>query len=238
MDDLNGAGLDPEIRQLVLDMMPQARSEAWKVFSSAPHALDLDDLTSLAYTGLVMAARRWPLYCSERGYDPGATNYFAAYSLRRIRGSMLDAMRSQDWVTRSMRAKAKALREAGQDLGRSEEDLAGETGLSRKQIRDTMAGVAARPVSFDSMSSEGAPHDVPDCGDVEGQVVVSGILDRVVRAMDAMDAETRVVLALRFHQGLEFAEIAEMLRTDGERVEQLHDAAVLEIHGVMIKAVT
>ena len=45
--------LDPEISRLVTEMLPQARSEAWKVFSAAPHALDLDDLTSLAYTGLI-----------------------------------------------------------------------------------------------------------------------------------------------------------------------------------------
>lgn len=234
----DGSGLDPEIRRLVIEMMPQARSEAWKVFSSAPHALDLDELTSLAYTGLMMAAARWPVYCESNGYDPHATNYFAAYSLRRIRGSMLDAMRSQDWVTRSMRAKAKALRDAGQDLGRSEAELAEQTNLTRKQIRDTLAGVAARPVSFDSLQSEGAPHDVPDSGDVEGQVVVSSILERVLRAMDGLDAETQVILALRFHQGLEFGEIAELLGTDEERVIDLHDAGVVVIHAVMLRAVT
>jgi RNA polymerase sigma factor FliA len=229
----DGSGLDPEIRRLVIELMPQARSEAWKVFSSAPHALDLDELTSLAYTGLMMAAARWPTYCQANGYNPGATNYFAAYSLRRIRGAMLDAMRSADWVTRSMRAKAKVLRDAGQDLGRSEAELAEQTHLTPKQIRDTLAGVAARPVSFDA-----EPHDVPDSGDVEGQVVVSGILDEVVKAMDRMDPETRVILALRFHRGLEFREIAEALGITEQRVTELHNAGVLAVHAVMVKAVT
>ena len=63
--------MNPEIRKLVIDMLGQAKSEAWKVYSAAPHALDLDDLTSLAYTGLMMAAVRWPLYCAERGFSPG-----------------------------------------------------------------------------------------------------------------------------------------------------------------------
>lgn len=249
-EDGDGSGLDPEIRRLVIEMMPQARSEAWKVFSSAPHALDLDELTSLAYTGLMAAAARWKTYCAERGFSPGCgqvpcadpascgTRYFAAYSLRRIRGSMLDALRSQDWVTRSMRAKAKALRDAGQDLGASEAELAEQTNLTRKQIRDTLAGVAARPVSLDGLKSDGVPHDVPDSGDVEGQVVVSSILAQVLRAIDAMDAETQVILAFRFHQNLEFGAIAELLGTAEERVIDLHDAGVLAIHEVMLRAVT
>ena len=230
--------LDPEIERLVIEMMPQAKSEAWKVFSAAPHALDLDDLTSLAYTGLMMAAARWPVYCESNHYDPRATNYFAAYALRRIRGSMLDAMRSQDWVTRSMRSRAKALREAGQDLGKTEAELAEQTKLSPRQIRDTLAGVAARPVSLDSLQAEGTPHDVPDPGDTESQAVVSGILDQVVRAMDALDAETQVILAFRYHRGLEFGRIAELLGTDEQRVTELHNAGVLAIHAVMLRSVT
>jgi RNA polymerase sigma factor for flagellar operon FliA len=237
--------MDPEIRRLVLEMMPQARSEAWKVYSGAPHALDLDDLTSLAYTGLMMAAARWPLYCAERGFHPGCgqvpcadpascgTRYFAAYSLRRIRGAMLDAMRSQDWVTRSVRSRAKLLAGAGQGQGRTEGELAGMTGLSVKQVRDTLAGVAARPVSFDAEA-----HDRPGAADTESSAVVAAVLAQVVAAVDRLDPETQVVLALRYHQGLEFAAVAELLgEPDVSRVERLHDEGVLKVHEVMLRAV-
>lgn len=239
-----GAGLNPEIRHMVIDLMPQARSEAWKVFSNAPHALDLDDLTSLAYTGLMMAATRWPQYCAERSFHPGCgqvpcadpvtcgTRFFAAYCLRRIRGAMLDAMRSADWVTRSMRTKAKLIRDAGQDLGKSEAELASATGLSTRQIRDTLSGVAARPVSFDAES-----HDVPDSGDTESQVFVSGVLGAVAAEMNGLDPETRVVLAMRFHQGLDFEVIAGKLGTTVDRVTGLHNAGVLAVHDVMLQAV-
>jgi len=239
------SSLNPEIRQLVTEMMPQARSEAWKLFQGAPHALDLDDLTSLAYTGLMMAAVRWPAYCAERSFSPGCgqvpctgkadcgTRYFAAYALRRMRGSMLDAMRKADWVTRSMRTKAKALRDA-EDLrpGQSEGELAAVTGLTARQIRSTMAGVASRPVSFDA-----EPHDVPDPGDTESQVAVSAVLGSVLQVMDRLDAETQVILALRYHRGLELADIAAVLATSEQRVTQLHLAGVLAVHDVMLRAV-
>lgn len=238
--------LNPEIKRLVTEMLPQARSEAWKLYQGAPHALDLDDLTSLAYTGLMMAATRWPEYCRERSFSPGCgqvpctdpsacgTRFFAAYVLRRMRGSMLDAMRKADWVTRSMRTKAKALRDA-EDLrpGQSEDELAAATGLSARQIRSTLAGVAGRPVSFDA-----EPHDVPDPGDTESQVMVSSVLGKVLQAMDVLDAETQVILALRYHRGLELADIAAELRTTEQRVAELHLAGVLAVHDVMLRAVT
>ena len=229
----DGSRLDPEITALVIAMMPQARSEAWKIYQAAPHALNLDELTSLAYTGLVMAGARWPLYCKERNFDPRAFNYFAAYSLRRIRGAMLDAMRSADWVTRSMRSRAKALREAGQDMGATEAELSASTGLSPRQIRDTAAGVAGRPVSFDAET-----HDVPDAGDVGEQVVTSGILAAALNTMNGLDAETQVVLALRYHQGRDFGQIAAALGITEQKVTALHNEGVLKIHSVMLRAVT
>jgi RNA polymerase sigma factor for flagellar operon FliA len=146
---------------------------------------------------------------------------------------MLDAMRSADWVTRSMRAKAKQIAEADAGHGKPEDVIAQATGLSRRQIRDTLAGVAGRPVSFDAES-----HDVAGPGDTESQVVVSGILAAVLAEMDSFDAETQVVLAMRFHQGLDFRQIAARLGTSEQRVTELHNAAVLKVHDVMLRAVT
>ena len=243
MSEPAASGPDPEISRLVLDLMPQARSEAWKVFSGAPHALDLDDLTSLAYAGLVMAAARWPAYCAERDFHPGCgqvpcadpancgTRYFAAYALRRIKGAMLDAMRSADHVTRSMRSRAKAIAEADAGHGRPEAEIAARTGLSPAQIRQALAQVSARPVSFDAES-----HDVAGPGDTESQAAVSGILAAVSARLGALDAPVQVVLALRFHQGLELGQIAERLGVPEALVAQWHDAGVLAVHDAMLRA--
>ena len=147
---------------------------------------------------------------------------------------MLDALRKNDWVTRSMRTKAKALRDA-EDLrpGQSEDELAAATGLNARQIRSTLAGVAGRPVSIDA-----EPHDVPDEADTESQVMVSSVLGKVLAAMDRLDAETQVILALRYHQGLELDQIAAELSTSEQRVAELHLAGVLAVHDVMLRAVT
>lgn len=222
----------PDILQLVEDILPQARNEAWKVFQTAKHALDLDELISIAYTGLWQAAVRWTEYCSKHGYDPGATQYFAAYATRRMRGAMLDAMRSNDWLTRSMRSRAKLLREAGQDLGRTEAELSTETGMTPEQIRETLAGVARKPVSVDA-----EPVDIPEQQGVESQVMVATVLGAVVREMKTLPMPVQVVLCLHYFAGKELREIAELLREPESRVSAMHIDGVLSVHKKMVGAV-
>src|SRR5215475_14838255 len=95
--------MTPEIEVLVQEIIPQARSEAWRAFQKAPHALDREELESIALAGLVQAASMWPDYCDRNGYDPARAvdGYFHAYALRRMRGAILDYLRSVDWVTRN-----------------------------------------------------------------------------------------------------------------------------------------
>lgn len=224
--------MTPELEARILELMPQARSEAWKIFQSAPQQLDREELQSLAYLGLVMAAERWERYCAEHGYSPDATEYFAAYALRRLRGAMLDAMRSQDWVTRSVRSRAKAIRAAGQDLGATEEQISETTGLTTQQIRDTLAGVARRPVSVDA-----EPLEVAEPGSVEGQQVVHSVLSAVVEEMHRQSPECQAVIALRYHQGLDFREIASVLELPPDTVSELHNQGVLAIHDAMLRVV-
>src|SRR5712692_6533356 len=93
---------DPPIEQLMERLIPQARVIAWKYWRSAPAMLDFEELVSLANMGLAEAHARWPVYCKAHDYDPNTTRYFTEYSLRRMRGSVLDYMRSQDWVPRTV----------------------------------------------------------------------------------------------------------------------------------------
>jgi RNA polymerase sigma factor for flagellar operon FliA len=226
--------LRPELEKLVADLMPDARQAARRVFHAAPYALDLDELTSLAYIGLVTAANQWDDYCARHQFDNSGAGlqYFRAYCLRRIRGSMLDAMRSADWMTRSARTRAKALREAGQDLGKSEEELARATGMSVRQVRETMTAALRKPVYMDDSEA-----DPPDSDDVESSAVVGSVLSAMVSAMRGLALQHQAVLALRYHQGWEFAQIAEELEESPERVQRIHDQAISVCTTAMLRSV-
>lgn len=225
--------LDTELDRIAEEVRPQARAEAWRAFQRAPHALELDELHAIALTGLAQARARWRTYCTQYDRDPLRTEYFAAYILRRMRGAILDAMRSQDWVTRSARTKVKRLREAGSEVGATEAQLAAATGLSLSEIREANTALAARPVSFDA-----EPHDVQDAYvDVEGAAVVATVLDAAATVIDGLDQVSRHLVVLRYYEGMSLAQAAAVVGVEPEAARQSWEKAVVAVHNAMLKAV-
>jgi len=170
--------------------------------------------------------------CAEKGHDPTRYEYFPAYCLRRMRGAMLDWLRSQDWVTRSARTRAKAIRDAGQDQGLTEAELARATGLTPAEVRETIAAVSSRPVSLDA-----EPYDVAAADDVEGSAVVGQVLAAVARVLAALSPAARVIVALRFYHGVPAAAAAAVAGVEAEEGALLYAEAILRIHDAMLRAV-
>lgn len=146
---------------------------------------------------------------------------------------MLDALRAADWMTRSARARVRVLRDAGQDLGRSEAELARETGLTIQQIREAAVAATRRPVYLE----EGGVPDVPGPQAVEDQVFVSGVLAEVVSQCRRLPDAVQVVLVLRYYAGREFSEIAGLLGMTEAEVSQAHADGVTTVHGAMLRVV-
>ena len=83
--------------QLILDYAPLIKFVAQRISSRLPSNIEIDDLISSGVIGLMDAIDK---------YDPGRDNKFKTYAEFRIRGAMLDELRSQDWIPRSVRDKA------------------------------------------------------------------------------------------------------------------------------------
>lgn len=229
---MSDEGVRARLAELTAEIVPSARSVAYRVWQQAPHALEMDELEALALSGLASAQARWPAYCAAKGYDPEAFQFYRAYTLRRMRGAILDYLRSQDWVPRSTRTRAKALRDAGQDRGLSDEALAAATGMTAAEVRETAAAVAARPVSIDA-----EPYDVAGEDDVEGSAVVSEVLAAVSAVMASLDGTARVIVALRYYHGMTLPDIAPCAGVTADEAARVHQLAVMSIHAAMIKAV-
>ena len=92
-------GVDGRLRdQLIMDYAPLIRFVAQRIAARLPSNIDIDDLISAGVIGLMDAIEK---------YDPSRDNKFKTYAEFRIRGAILDELRSQDWVPRSVREKAK-----------------------------------------------------------------------------------------------------------------------------------
>src|SRR3954469_5888185 len=128
--------------KLIMEYAPLIKFIAQKIAVRLPSNIELDDLISSGVIGLMDAIDK---------YDPTRDNKFKTYAEFRIRGSILDELRAQDWVPRSVRDKAKLLDktlvELESGLGRSptDEEVAGKLGLSMDEFYDLVNEV--RPVS-------------------------------------------------------------------------------------------
>lgn len=221
--------MDFDVDKMVLSNMGLAQSLAQQVWKTAPHALDLDELRAIAYLGLVGAANRWLPYCREKEYDPERMEYFKVFVVRRVHGAIMDAIRASDFASRSLRTRAKALQQAGQDKGASHTELAERTGMTVTEVRSTIRGMAQRPVSLEAEELE--PNSIQD---VESSAFTQTVLTRVVDAMGRLTPELQTVVALHYYRGLQLQQVAKAMGVTETRASQMHAEAVLAIHQAMI----
>ena len=100
--------IDEKLRhQLILDYSPLIRFVAQRIAARLPPSIEIDDLISSGVIGLMDAIEK---------YDPNMFNKFKTYAEFRIRGAILDELRSQDWIPRSVRNKAKVIERAHAEL--------------------------------------------------------------------------------------------------------------------------
>lgn len=223
--------LTPLQEKLIAQHIETADRVAYAEWSKARHALDLEDLKATSYLGLVKAARRWYGYAEENGKDPNATQYFFTFSRLFMKGAIIDAMRKDDWATRSLRQKSKKLRAAGQDRGASVEDMSAHTGMSSKDINETIHGMSQRPVSL-----EAEEIDAPVIQSVESSVLVTSLLEALVSVIMRMDPVTQTILALHYYQERELQDIAKILGITDHRSSELHTNSVIKIRAALAGA--
>ncbi len=152
--------MSAEAAAYVLDFLPRCRGIAWKIHATAPHVLDREELHSLAIEGLALAGARWEEYCREHSFEPygsKAEEFWRVFAARRCHGQIYDWIRSQDHIPRAARARVKAIRDAGEGVGATMEQLCERTGLSKKVIQQSLDAVANSPVPFDVASESMHP---------------------------------------------------------------------------------
>lgn len=235
-----------DIESLILNHLDLARSVAISEWRTATHALQKDEMIALANLGLVDAANRWEAYCKKKNYDPAATQFFQVFARLRIRGTIRDQIRKDDWATRTLRSKSKKLKDAGQDEGISVEELAERTEMSVAEIRKVNARLAARPVSLDAHlnnnalgpSFDGASNtkenQLQDLVDTESTVFEKTMLNAFTATLNELSIESKIVLVLHYYSKMDLRRIAEELKMPESRVSQLHSSGALAVRQALV----
>lgn len=218
--------------KLILEYAPLIKFIAQKIAVRLPSNIELDDLISSGVIGLMDAIEK---------YDPTRDNKFKTYAEFRIRGAILDELRAQDWVPRSVRDKAKMLDRATLELeaslGRSanEEEVAAKLNISMDEYYDLLNQV--RPISVLSIDDAATFSNVDKksiLNILEGcklnnpltQLNLKSVKDVVAKAIEDLPERQRLVLSLYYYEDLNLKEIGKILRVTESRVSQLHAQAI------------
>jgi len=235
---------DPAPTQSIEDRLPEyrglVRQIAAQVASGIPRHVELDELVSAGTVGLVEAARR---------FDPDRGVRFEAFVAERVRGSIIDFLRSVDWAPRSVRSAAKRIDEATSrltcELGRtpSDRELAADLEMSESDLRSVQSSLVKSVVlaldrgasdtedDAESIVASLADFDTPLPEDVLEQRELSGYL---ADAVNCLPDQARTVIALYYVDGMHMARIGELLGVTQSRASQIHSAALDLLHDAIL----
>ncbi len=222
--------------QLVLEYGHLIKYIAQKIAARLPANIELDDLISSGVIGLIDAMDK---------YDPSRDNRFKTYAEFRIRGAILDELRAQDWVPRSVREKAKLLERCYAKIehvkGRqaTDEEVCSELGISQPEFHELLNQVrSVNLLSYDDLShfSKADKRALHGGGDSStkshtpySEVHIAYIKKMISDAIQDLPEKQRLVLSLYYYEDLNLKEIGRVLDVTESRVSQLHTQAILRL---------
>lgn len=205
--------------------VPLVRHEALRLQVRLPASVELDDLLQAGGIGLLNAVER---------YDALQGTAFTTYAVQRIRGAMLDELRSRDWVPRSVRRNAREVAQAigqlEQELGRNatETEVAERLGIDIADYRQMLLDTNnSQLFSYDEWREEHGDSIelVTDDHQRENplqQLLDSNLRQRVMEAIETLPEREKLVLTLYYQEELNLKEIGAVLEVGESRVSQLH----------------
>ena len=224
---------------LIAQYAPLVRRLALQLAARLPANVELDDLMQAGMMGLLDAVRRYEVQTDAK---------FETYATTRIRGAMLDELRSQDWLSRGARAKARDIEAAVQRVQQrelraaSEQEIADELGVTLDDyysMLDDAGGVQL--VHYEDLSSDEGrtalervtAADNEDVGQHQENpltlLMSRNLHAAVVQAIEALPEREKLLLSLQFEHDLNQKEIAAVMGVTEGRISQLRSQAVTRI---------
>ena len=220
--------------RLIMEYAPLVKYIANRIAMRLPPHIDVNDLINSGIIGLIDAIEK---------FDPSKEVKFKTYAEIRIKGAILDELRSMDWIPRSIRKVINKLvgayHELEQQLGRpaKDEEIAELLGLQMEEFYKLLKHSAGAPlISLDVMvDHDDKRRDILSClvdpksTDAFGALGMGELKDSIAGAIEDLPEKEKQVVALYYYDELTMKEIGEVLDLTESRVSQIHTKAILRL---------
>lgn len=223
--------LTQEQIQMLLKYLPLVNFLARGIHRRIPHYVSIEDLASAGTVGLIDAVTR---------FEPEKNPSFSQYAQFRIRGAILDSLRSLDWSPKRLRRKSREVHEANQSLtarlGRSpdEGEVAAEMKLSLDAYQQLLSELDRLHVGSLHETRRGDDSDEEEIAFVPANAEESPLLqclrgeltDRLTKAIGSLPEREKTVMTLYYYEEMSMREISLALNVTEGRISQMHSRAI------------
>jgi RNA polymerase sigma factor for flagellar operon FliA len=223
--------------RLILTYAPLVKYVAGRLGSGLPAHVEDDDLVSYGLLGLIGAIER---------FDPDRDIKFETYAIARIKGAIIDELRSMDWVPRSVRARARDIERAIADLERklmrapNDDEIASKLGVSEEEFQDSLLEISRSSIAAldelwagpsgtgDAVSLIDTIED-PQAPQPQQAMAQTELREALSESIARLPEREKLVVTLYYYEELTLREIGEVLGVTESRVSQLHTKAILRL---------
>ena len=235
---------DPTIREeIILNYLPLVHFVLGRLNFSQSMGADYEDAASQGLIGLIEAIER---------YDPSFGTQFSTYATLRIRGRVLDHLRSLDWLSRTARKRARSVQQAITHLwgelhrAPTDDELASYLGMNQASLQKALVDANHVIISMDSDftkdgDSETSLHDVLEDEsqtDPEKLLEEKELKEHLILAIKDLNERQQILLSLYYYEELTLKEIGAVLSVSESRVCQLHARAVMDLKSIITQTRT
>ena len=225
---------------LLKEYLPMIRYHADQLMRRTPASIELDDMIDAGVLGLLDGAQR---------FDPTKEVLFKTFAAYRVRGAMIDYLRTFDWMPRGLRDTSKVLQGAFNELeqrfGRpaDEQEISDYLDMDLETYRQKLDQVRSMSVVYfdDLPAVRGEDDDLHVLDILEGdstlgpehQTAMGQFVEQLAIAIEKLPKREAILLSLYYYEELTMKEVALVLNLTESRVSQVHSQMVLRLRGYM-----